>query len=184
MATVEQTRSFATCNTCEMQASDPGEPVRDMVMDATRALVGVAARSLAAVHDDVSLAQYRVLVLLAGRGPQTMGELAQSLDVSPSTVTRVCDVLVEKKLIRRYALKDDRRTTCATLAYRGRKIVDYVMQQRAQLIDDALQRMTPESQRRLALGLAEFAEAAGEVSTQAWTLGWSLAEEPHLEAQA
>ena len=37
---------------------------------ASRALVGVAARSLAGVGEEVTLPQYRMLVLLCSRGPQ------------------------------------------------------------------------------------------------------------------
>ena len=42
----------------------------DTVLAASRALVAVAARSLAAAGDDVTLPQYRALVVLAARGPQ------------------------------------------------------------------------------------------------------------------
>ena len=34
--------------------------------------------------------------------------------------------------------------------------------------------MSPEAQRRLGRGLADFAVAAGEVADHAWTLGWTL----------
>lgn len=146
-------------------------------MDATRALVGMAARSLAEVSDDVTLAQYRVLVLLDGRETQTMGELAERLGVTPSTVTRVCDVLVDKKLIRRRPVADNRRSVRAELTARGRALVTQVMDRRRRLIDDALSRMTPEAQRRLGRSLAEFAAAAGEVSDYAWQLGWALQEQ-------
>jgi DNA-binding MarR family transcriptional regulator len=148
--------------------------VRDIIMSGTRALVGIAARSLAGISADVSLAQYRVLVLLDGRGTLTMSDLANSLDVNPSTVTRVCDLLVDKKLIRRKQAPNNRRTVCAELTARGKRLVDKVMTHREALIDDALTKMSPEAQRRLGRGLAEFALAAGEVADHAWTLGWTL----------
>jgi DNA-binding MarR family transcriptional regulator len=159
-----------------MQVSAEMEATRRIVMTATRALVGLAARSLAEVSDDVSLAQYRVLVLLDGHGRQTMGQLADRLGVNPSTVTRVCDVLVDKKFIRRQSAEGNRRTVCAELTGRGQKLVDQVMDRRLGLIDDALARMTPEAQRRLVRSLSEFAEAAGELCDLAWTLGWSISE--------
>src|SRR4051812_41175800 len=156
-----------------MARSQP-EEVRDIVMSGTRALVGIAARSLAGISEDVSLPQYRVLVLLDGRGPLAMSDLASSLDVNPSTVTRVCDLLVEKKLIRRKQAPNNRRMVCAELSARGRRLVEQVMTHREALIDDALAKMPPEAQRRLGRGLAEFAVAAGEVADHAWTLGWTL----------
>ena len=147
--------------------------VREVVLTATRALVGIAARSLAEVVDEVSLAQFRVLVLLDSRGAQTMSELAAALDVNPSSVTRVCDVLVDKKLIRRQQAAGNRRTVEADLTPAGRRLLRQVMSRRRVLIDEALSQMTPQAQRRLARGLAEFAEAAGEMWDRAWTLGWT-----------
>jgi DNA-binding MarR family transcriptional regulator len=144
------------------------------VLNATRAFVGLAARSLAEVSDDVSLTQYRVLVLLDAHGPQAMGRLAASLGVKPSTVTRMCDMLVHKRLIRRQPVPDNRRTVCAELTAGGRKLVDQVTDRRGRLIDAALTRMTPEAQDRFARSLAEFAEAAGDLPDLAWTLGWSI----------
>ena len=147
---------------------------RETVLLATRALVGIAARSLASISDDVSLAQYRVLVLIEGRGPQTVGELAQSLDVNPSTVTRVCDRLADKKLIRRHAPANDRRTIRVELSAHGRRLVEQVMNRRRSYIDQTLNRMAVESRKRLVESLTEFAAAAGELSDQAWTLGWPI----------
>jgi DNA-binding MarR family transcriptional regulator len=157
-----------------MQGSADLQSTREIVMTATRALVGLAARSLAEVSDDVSLAQYRVLVLLDGLGPQTMGQLAEFLGVNPSTVTRVCDVLVDKRLIRRRSTEGNRRTVRAELTALGQKRVDQVMNRRRQLIDAALARMAPEARGRLVRSLPEFAEAAGELSDHAWTFGWSM----------
>lgn len=149
---------------------------REAVLSATRALAGLAARTIAEVSAEVSLAQYRVLVLLHGGGPMTMGSLAAILDVNPSTVTRTCDALVDKGLIRRRTSQDNRRTVIAELTSRGHKLVDGVMDHRRGLIDDVLDRMSPPAQRRLARSMAEFAEAAGEFADCAWALGWSLDE--------
>ena len=160
-----------------MQHSADADAIIEAVMLGTRALVGVAARSLAEVSDDVSLAQYRVLVLIDGHGPQTMGELADRLGVNPSTVTRVCDVLVTKRLIRRGPARDNRRTVSAELTARGDKLVSQVTERRRRLIAEALEHMKPDSQRRLASGLADFAAAAGELSDHAWTLGWSIEDD-------
>ena len=150
------------------------DAVRDAVMLGSRALVGIAARSLAEVSADVSLAQYRVLVLIQGLGPQTMGALAESLDVNPSTVTRVCDVLVEKGLIRRSSAQASRRSVSADLTAKGRRIVSQVMDRRARLIDDVVGKLSPAAQRRLARSLGELAEVADDSSHHAWTLGWPI----------
>jgi DNA-binding MarR family transcriptional regulator len=152
------------------------EEVNEVVLLATRALVGLAARSLAAGSDDVSLAQHRVLVLLEGRGAQTMGALAEQLDVSPSTATRVCDRLEEKKLVRRRTDDADRRAVRVDLTPRGRKLIDRVMKRRRALIAGVLREMTPKAQRHLASALVQFSLAAGELSDRAWHLGWPVAD--------
>ena len=76
-----------------------GDELVDAVLGASRALVAVAARSLATVADDVTLAQYRVLIELAARGPQRLADLASALAVERSTATRMCDRLVRKRLV-------------------------------------------------------------------------------------
>jgi len=88
----------------------------DTVLAASRALVAVAARPLAAAGDEVTLPQYRAQVVLAARGPLGTAELA----VNPSTVTRMCDRLVRKGLIRRHRQAGDRRSVRITLTAAGR----------------------------------------------------------------
>ena len=54
-------------------------------------LVSIAARSIAEKAHEVTLAQFRALVVLQSRGPQSLQDLATELDVVPSTATRMCD---------------------------------------------------------------------------------------------
>ena len=82
-----------------MQVND--DQVVDAVLRASRVLLAVAVRSLAAVDHDVTLPQYRALVVLASRGPQRPTGLADALGVHPSTITRLCDRLVGKRLVQR-----------------------------------------------------------------------------------
>ena len=81
----------------------------DAVLSASRVLVAVAARSLADVAEEVTLTQYRTLIVLASRGPQNLAGLAEAVGVTPATATRMCDRLVTKGLIRRRAEREDRR---------------------------------------------------------------------------
>ena len=55
--------------------------------------------------EEVTLPQYRALVVLASRGPQRIVDLAGFLDVTASTATRMCDRLVRKGLVRRQRLR-------------------------------------------------------------------------------
>src|SRR5437588_4376221 len=89
-------------------AGDPVEvPLVDAFLYASRALVAVAAMSLADV--DVTAAQFRVLVLVAGKGPQRPSDLAHALQVAPSSATRMCQRLVDQALLERETGDIDRR---------------------------------------------------------------------------
>ena len=102
----------------------------DAVLGASRALVAVAARSLATVADDVTLAQYRALIELAARGPQRLADLATALTVERSTATRMCDRLVRKRLVTRERGTEDRRVVRVSLTDAGAQLVAEVSRRR------------------------------------------------------
>ena len=58
------------------------ESVVDAVLNASRVLVAIAARSLADAGEDVTLTQYRSLVVLASRAAE-LAELADAVAVTP-----------------------------------------------------------------------------------------------------
>src|ERR1700678_2318829 len=95
------------------------EAIVDTVLSASRVLVAVAARSLGDVAEEVTLTQYRTLVVLASRGPQSLADLAEAVDVTPPTATRMCDRLVKKGLIMRRHDRGDRRLIRLNLTKQG-----------------------------------------------------------------
>jgi DNA-binding MarR family transcriptional regulator len=147
----------------------------DAVLLASRALVGVAARSLAAVDPDVTLPQYRALVILSGVGPQNLAALSEALGVHPSTGTRLCNRLVTKTLINRSAATADRREIVLALTPRGQRIVDRVTKHRRAELARILDRIPISERRSLITALQRFSDAAGEAPEQAWSLGWPTA---------
>ncbi|WP_188186869.1 MarR family winged helix-turn-helix transcriptional regulator [Nonomuraea sp. SYSU D8015] len=138
------------------------DPVVEAVLTASRALVAVAARSIAAAGGEVTLPQYRALVLMAARGPQRLVELAEALDVNRSTATRMCDRLVAKKLVRRSRLPSDRRTVRIALTPEGRALVDGVTKHRRADLARILAQLTPAQQEEVVAALMTFAVAADE----------------------
>ena len=111
----------------------------DAVLSASRVFVAIAARSLADTAEEVTLAQYRTLVVLASRGPQTLAGLASNIEVTPATATRMCDRLVRKGLIRRTHERGDRRTVRLDLTSSGRSLVDAVTRRRRKRDPDSAQ---------------------------------------------
>jgi DNA-binding MarR family transcriptional regulator len=150
------------------------DTVVDAVLRASRALVAVAARSLAAVDHDVTLPQYRTLVVLASRGPQSPGELALALGVHASTVTRMCDRLVAKRLVSRATSATDRRGVELRLTPRGRRLVDSVTERRRGEIARITARVPASQRRALVRTLHAFGEAAGEPGDAGWFLDGSV----------
>jgi DNA-binding MarR family transcriptional regulator len=136
--------------------------------------VAVAARSLADVAEEVTLTQYRTLVVLASRGPQNLAGLAEAVGVAPATATRMCDRLVRKGLIRRRTERDDRRQLRVALTAEGRSLVDAVTGRRRHEIGRIMNEIPAEQQAVLVQALGRLASAAGEVPEQDWTTGWDL----------
>ncbi|MGH3438356.1 MAG: MarR family winged helix-turn-helix transcriptional regulator [Sciscionella sp.] len=144
------------------------EDAVDEVLTATRALIGLSARSLGALAEDVSAAQYRALVVLASRGQQRMVDLAQLLQVNPSTAGRMCDRLVRKGYIRRHRARADRRIVMVALAAGGRRVLDEATAARRVVISEMLAALSLEQQRAAAGALRELSRALGEVPDSEW----------------
>jgi DNA-binding MarR family transcriptional regulator len=153
------------------------QPVVDAVVSASRALVAIAARSLGAAGDEVTLAQYRALVVLASRGPQRVVDLAGFLDVTASTATRMCDRLVRKGLVHRQRLSSDRRTVRVSISAAGRDLVAAVTRRRRRDVQAIVARMSAREREQLVATLRMFADAAGEVPEQDWSLGWGAGDD-------
>ncbi len=148
------------------------DAIVDAVLTASRAFVAVAARSLGDVAEEVTLTQYRTLVVLASRGPQSLVELADAVAVTPPTATRMCDRLIKKGLILRRQDRGDRRLVRLTLADKGRHLVDEVTTRRRKEIVRLVQAVPPDQRAAMVDSLQRLSAAAGEVPDQDWSAGW------------
>lgn len=162
-------------------SSDPRErslaatdEVLDAAIAASRALVGFAARSLAACDEDVTLPQYRMLVVLGTRGPRTASLLAAALGVAAPTATRMCDRLVRKRLVARRTNPRDRRQVLLSLTPAGRELLDMVTERRRKEIAELLERLPERRRASLVEAFRLFAAAAGELAEPDWAAGWEL----------
>jgi DNA-binding MarR family transcriptional regulator len=154
--------------------ADKADKMVDAVLSASRVLVAVAARSLADLDEEVTLTQYRSLVVLASRGTQAMAALADALGISPPTASRLCDRLVRKGLVRRRTDRNDRRQVRVGLTDAGRRLVDVVSERRRNEIAALLRSVPDDARRSVVAGLQLLADAAGEVPEQDWSAGWDL----------
>ncbi len=138
---------------------------------ASRALVGIAARSVADLGD-VTLPQFRALVVVSSRSTTHMSDLAAALDVHSTTATRLCDRLVDKRLIRRTQGTDDRRSIQVQLTAAGRRLVGRVTERRRLDLTAIAARMPEATAADVVAALLSFAEAAGEPPGPIDLFGW------------
>ncbi|GIF20207.1 DNA-binding MarR family transcriptional regulator [Actinoplanes tereljensis] len=156
-----------------MQPSSDHEPAVLALMRASRALVGLTVRALADVEADVTIPQFRALVVLATRGSMRGADIAEELNVNPSTGTRMTDRLVGKGLVRRVRSTDDRRVVQLRLSAAGRDIVEKVMARRRTELERIVAETAPVWQPAVTDALTAFAVAAGEMPEQEWWMGWT-----------
>lgn len=138
------------------------DAVTDAVLTASRLLVAVSARSIAAVDDTITIPQFRLLVVLDARGPLKLTAIAEALNVNPSTATRMVDRLVTAGLIDREPNPTSRRELVVSLSRKGRTVVTNVTKRRRAQIAEIVGQMSPTSRRGLVRALSAFTQAGGE----------------------
>lgn len=148
-------------------ADTDADPDLDAILRASRVFIAVVAMSVAEVEDHVTYPQWRILVLVATRGPQTHRAVAADLGVHPSNATRAADRLQGAGLVLREEDPQDRRIQRLRLTDAGRALVSRVMEQRRRALAAVVQRMTPDDRLALARSMSAFADAADEPSTEA-----------------
>ncbi|OPG03446.1 MarR family transcriptional regulator [Microbispora sp. GKU 823] len=156
----------------EEPTGDDLEAVTTAVLTASRVLVSISARSLAAAEDRVTLPQFRML-LVVGQGETKLVTLADKLGVNPSTAMRMAGRLAIAGLLKREVNPQNRRETLLRLTDNGRRIVDEVTARRKEEIAAILTRMPASQRQALIIAMREFNEAAGEPPARiAFPLGW------------
>ncbi|SKC41416.1 DNA-binding transcriptional regulator, MarR family [Plantibacter cousiniae] len=139
---------------------------------ASRALLGVVARSLTGVLQEISLPQFRVLVILSTQERLRIGRLAAQLHMNRSTFSRVIDRMTSKDWVRRVPSSDSRREVLVEITDSGAAIVSEVTERRRQEIARILERMPMSDQHALVDALNRFSLAAGEpAATELLDLG-------------
>ena len=156
-------------------ADDRADELVSALLTASRALVGVSARSLGKLEDAVTITQFRTLVVLEGHGDTRLNQLAVRLGVTPSTALRMVDRLIAARLVTREENKADRREVLIALTGEGARLVSEVTARRRAEIATIVAAMPQEGRKDVIAALNAFAEAAGEAmpsSDTAARLGW------------
>ncbi|MBX7266830.1 MarR family transcriptional regulator [Micromonospora sp. Llam7] len=138
----------------------------------SRVMVAVATRTLARIDADVTLQQFRTLVVLVP-GPQRVVDLANLLGVQSSTATRMCDRLVRKGLVARHERLADRRAAWVGLTVAGKELVGLGMRARQQELERMLADLRFGDAGQATAALGAVLRAAGELTDDAWWRQWA-----------
>jgi len=149
-----------------MRSAGPTEltktPVDDLVAFevATRDLVGVALRSVENL--EVSLPQFRLLLVLHEMGRSTSTQCAQALGVVGSSVTRLADRLHASGHLVRGADPSNRSVVTLELTAAGRKVVTQITARRRRELSRVLDRLDPAQRATCAAALRTVHELLGD----------------------
>jgi DNA-binding MarR family transcriptional regulator len=138
------------------------DTVIDAVLRASRLLIGLSARSIAAVDDSITIPQFRVLVVLSTRGPLNLAALAEHLNVKSSTATRMIDRLITAGLVERETNPISRREVVIDLTGTGASVVTRVTQRRRKEIAGIVANMPAPHRKWLVDALDAFSQAGSE----------------------
>lgn len=130
-------------------------------LDASRVLVGITLRSIAAAPVPLTVPQHRVMLLVAAEGPRRVGALAEDLGVNQSNASRLVDRLVGQGLVERTRDSADRRASLVALTPAGRSTLAVVHEHRLAALRSVVARMPAQVRAAAPDVLRAFSAAAG-----------------------
>ena len=141
---------------------EPADGLMAALLAASRVLVAMSATSIEASSVDVTLNQYRALVVLASRSPIHMVDLARELSLSASSATRLVERLERKGLVVRARSEESRRSIDLRLEPAGEDLVARVMGERRRRFDELLAEDPERRRATMRRAFEELAHLAGE----------------------
>jgi len=97
-----------------------------------------------AANDEITEGQRSVLFTLNGHGPLSLRELSEHESVTPPSMNRTINALVEAGLVTRTTSEDDARMIELALSDDGRSFVDETRRRRDAWFTRQLEALTPE----------------------------------------
>lgn len=153
------------------EAQDAGlEEALDAALAASRVMIGQSIQTLGEHTLDLTLTQYRMLLILSVRGPQRPSDVMGDLNVSAATAGRCCAKLETLGLVKRSKDPGDGRATVCVLDTRGRLLVEHVFLRRREVFRDVLVKLDPEHLPALAAAFKSFTEASSDSQDLLWSL--------------
>lgn len=151
----------------DTRTDDDTDAITDAMLRASRLLVAISIRSIAAVDESVTLPQFRLLAVLDLDGPSNLAALAERLGVNPSVTTRMIDRLTAAGLVDRRVNPANRRVVVLRLTDSGGTVVRRVMAERRRSIARIVGRLSTRHRDGLVSALVAFSDAGGEPASAA-----------------
>jgi DNA-binding MarR family transcriptional regulator len=111
----------------------------------------------------LTMTHWHVLMLLARHGEMSMSRLAEAQQISLSNATGLVDRLVERGLVERVGVPDDRRVVLVRVSRQGQRQLDEVDLLREELISRVVGQLDGTQLQRLRLALRDVRDAFGRV---------------------
>jgi DNA-binding MarR family transcriptional regulator len=149
------------------EAGEPGVSPDDVAALElmTRALIGVTMRSVEGLGGEVSMPQFRMLLVLSGLGRVPSSRVAAEMGVSASSVTRLGDKLVAAGLIARGADPNNRSVVTVEVTPAGIELVARVVARRHELLAGVLGQLAPADRAATVRAARQFARLATGAAT-------------------
>ncbi|MDH2416020.1 MarR family winged helix-turn-helix transcriptional regulator [Nocardioides sp. CER19] len=140
----------------------------DAFIRASRALVGVAVRSIAAAPVALTAPQHRALVLVASGRADSVSMLQEHLGINQSNVSRLVVRLERLGLVERRRSSADARTVVISVTPLGRDALDAVNRRRRAEISGVLAAMDARDRVDAVRVMRAFDAAARETDDGGW----------------
>jgi DNA-binding MarR family transcriptional regulator len=144
-----------------------GSPIRNVRQISERVAMGRALWRELVIGFASQLGELRLgftqlaaLYVLADGSTLTVGELAESINRSPSATSRLIDGLVKRRLVERKAEEEDRRQKTLRLTQRGHAVLRVVDRARADQFLSAVRPLPTPERAIVAMGVAALATHA------------------------
>jgi DNA-binding MarR family transcriptional regulator len=133
------------------------------ILAGAQILLGISVRSLDSLENRVTMPQLRMLTVLHLGGAMNLSALADTVGISLSSASRLCDRLVSADLVHRRPSDRTRREVRLTLTAAGEDLLAAIDERRMAEIDRVLDSLPARRRGSIAAAFAEFARAATTV---------------------
>jgi DNA-binding MarR family transcriptional regulator len=147
----------------------PDPQLDEDLLRLTRLFVAIAANSLVGEEGELSIQQYRALASVESRKGQRPVELARTLGVTPSTITALCDRLVQRGLISRRR-GTDRRSISLSVTAKGLRQLEEIADRRRALLREIFLGLPSTVRDSLAAALPVLIDVAGGLDIDEWSI--------------